>query len=110
MSDSWTCPPLPRTSSSSSRAFAIFIGLCNNTAIAHSTVLDVVSIPARNKSYNKGDENWLPKFMAYYNRWIKKNSVSQQIMLVIVSPVPNITTGAKGYHPQSNKDPKEVNQ
>ena len=54
MSDSWTCPPLPRTSSSSSRAFVIFSGLCNNNVIAHSTVLDVVSISTINKSCNKG--------------------------------------------------------
>ena len=72
MSDSYTCPSLPRTSLSSSRAFAIFSGLCNNTVIAHSTLLDVVPIPAINKSYsyNKEYENFLPKFMAYCHQCI----------------------------------------
>ncbi|KAJ0827760.1 hypothetical protein HanRHA438_Chr17g0829511 [Helianthus annuus] len=40
----------PNISMSSDRAFDIFAGLWISSAIAHSNVLDVVSVPARNIS------------------------------------------------------------
>ena len=54
MSGSSTGFPFPMISSSSACAFLSFSGLRSSSVIAHSRVLDVVSVPAVNKSCKKG--------------------------------------------------------
>ena len=52
MFDSSTIVFFPSTSSCSHRAFAIAFRLLSNSAIAHSTMLEVVSIPTENRSWH----------------------------------------------------------
>ena len=86
-------------------------------------MFDVVLIPARNKSYNKGV--WELIAQVYGLLWLVHNTNSMsseryknnvnQITTIHISncqsiallSVHRVTNGAKGWGPQTNKDPKE---
>lgn len=50
MLDSFTGLPLPMACSSSTRAFDSMSGFLSNSVMARSSVVEVVSVPATNKS------------------------------------------------------------